>query len=1312
MCSQEELKRVFSTFSQGKSRLTDVEQTKAEEILVDALANAGTHNTIKVLVDKIIEREIPMSRTVRALTQLKDLPAPSDKQVETLTKLCQHETCSRYQACRQTCWLTAGAILGELCNEELTVKDALEQKKDGFCSTDIKNKFIEQVMKYIENKAQTRYDKILLLKALGNAGLDLSIFKLEEIIRNPREDPLVRMQAIDSLRRLRAVMPEKIQRVLMPVFQNTRERPEVRMACVSQIMATLPEKPILDMIGLVLIREPSRQVKSYVYTAMKSYSESPIRMERELAQHLKALLKMAGINEEDEEVLLKGSRHYRIPIYSRAQKEGIFMDMESIVGPDNVLPKHLHLELDSFLNGIFKKSNIELSFTQEDLENWYDNIMNVFMDYYYGDFTSKKSSLRGYRTSRSDSTENDQDFKTIFSSLSIKRRSWTDSSDSSNSPYAMLSFRLGDVDYAIFPFEEEILPEPLKKIVQGSRPSLSDFEKLIESRPFSIHIATNLLENSVKIPTSMGFPIRMLHVLPILSSINGQIRPKISLSEVKVELKVHKQLTVTHLKRIEVWSPIINTGLETTRTGALNLPLQTELTVNLDTTPKTFKWSVKVPEHEFKMLSFHSLPITFVSEQEWMQQRTPVVKRLENKELMHRVKHIEQVYGHKNFDLPIKVSGEIHIPHRYTYEDIVNMLMTTENHINVEFRPSSEMPREIVLIGEATLFGQSSDRDSDRMSHRESFKSFYTKSKFDDEMDQYYENDEDDEQKFDKFLNEYEPRKMYQHMTKLILKTVGGRRDKMAHIELRGSCDNKLRVCKAQVEMKRSPLNEESREWTLKTNIQAVLPEKVHDIDEYQEKTSTKQHKFVCTIDSDWGSDRKQQISLNINGERIRNKYWSEKIREIEKHDRYDMPKLREQMNRKVAFLNKFDVAVQYKNVLPTTQNFFNWGKAILKSWNFWNTEVEFKNNRESQILATIVIDPLTHEHVNVTLKTPTETIRVNSFSLPMKVKPFKLVSPGQSSVDSFTDIVRSYATESRAECKVDSRKVRTFDDVTIKAPLTKCYTVLAKDCENESPRFAVLMKKINNQDKKLKVFTNGDNIEIEPESQDKLVVKVNGRRINDYDSLRDYGVEYDPELVRIETRDFSVRFDGEQAWVRVSPFYKSSQCGLCGHYDDDTDDEYRMNNDELTSDIKAYHKSYSLQDDECRNDFEETQNREEYERIWDSREYYERDNEYQERRRLTNENNEMTPIEKTEVIEHSHKICFSVKPVKTCPEGSYPDKTKDQKVSFTCMDRTSTEARRLLSQARRYNEPVEIPSSSKNSFTQQLTVPTTCVVY
>jgi hypothetical protein len=160
----------------------------------------------------------------------------------------------------------------------------------------------------------------VLLKSLGNAGLDASVNELEKIIRDNREDPLVRMQAIDSLRRLRAVMPQKIQRVLLPVFQNVRERPEVRMMAVSQILATLPENPILDQIGFTLLREPSRQVKSFVYGAMKQLSQSPIEIEKELAQHLKALLKLANISEEDEETLVRGSRYHRIPVYSQAKK--------------------------------------------------------------------------------------------------------------------------------------------------------------------------------------------------------------------------------------------------------------------------------------------------------------------------------------------------------------------------------------------------------------------------------------------------------------------------------------------------------------------------------------------------------------------------------------------------------------------------------------------------------------------------------------------------------------------------------------------------------------------------------------------------------------------------------------------------------------------------------------------------------------------------------------------------------------------------------------------------------------------------------
>jgi hypothetical protein len=1049
---------------------------------------------------------------------------------------------------------------------------------------------------------------------------------------------------------------------------------------------------------------------------MKSLSESSVRPEKELSQHLKALLKLAGITEEDEEELLRGSRYYRIPVYSKAKKEGFFIDMESMVGPDNVLPKHLHAGIDSFLNSVFKKTNVEVSFTQDDLEKWYENIMNVFMDYYYGSQSQgMKKGLRAFRSGRDSASSNeDEEIRSIFSSLSVKRRSnRVDSPSDNSSPFGMLSFRMGDVDYAILPFEEEMLYEPLKKIVKGGeRPTMRDFERvldLFQGRPFRLHGAINLIENSVKIPTSMGLPIRMLHVLPILASVEGVIKPEIRSSETKVDIKLHPSITTTHLKRVEIWLPFLSTGVESTRTVALNIPFNSQLTIKTDVTPKTFKWSVQVPEHKHRLISIHTLPMTFVTELDnWMQTRMPSMKSVENQELIHRARHIENTYGSHNFDLPLKVYGEVHWPNRMSYEEVIQTIFTSENQLTIEFLPQGETPREIVFSGEAQFFADQTERTQ----HRE-LKQFYKKSKFDESSEKHYDSSSEEgesSEKFDKFLDEYEPRKMYNHFINLEVKTLGSRKEKMARVELEGSCDEKLRFCKAQVQMRRSPLFEESREWTMKTQMKALMPEYVHDFSEYEDRRSDKQHKFVCNIETQWGSERQQTIQVNVNGEQVRSKEWAEKINKIEKRQGSDSPKLREQMKRKVAFLNKYDISLQYGHLEQSTVNFANWASTIIKNWNWWNTQISLKDSREKQITATIVIDPITHEHVNVTLKTPMEIIRITPMSLPMKIKPFKLVKPGQQPIESFTDIISSYATESRPECKVDSRKVNTFDDVSFKAPLTKCYTVLAKDCSSERPRFAVMMKKLNNKDKKLQVVLNGDKIEVHPEN-DKLIVKVNGRREQDYETLRSYGIDYSEDMCRISNKDITVRFDGEQVWIKISPFYKNRQCGLCGHYDDNTEDEYRMSDNEFASDIKSFHKSYSYQDNECREDFEDTHRREEYSPITDSNEYHERDEEYEQRRRRTNENYETEPIERTEVMEHSHKICFSIKPVKACPEGSYAKETKEHKTSFTCYDRTSTEARRLLRQARRDNEPIEVPSE-KASFVQQLRVPTTCVVY
>lgn len=372
MCSQEELKDVFSKAKNYARQSSDSDaQVNTHDILIDALANAGSLNAIKLLADKIKRGDIEPTKATRAISLLY-FPAPSEKQTKILTDLCEQGACKEHEPCRQVCWLTTGTLYGQLCADALTVDDAIEQLKPQ-CHQQLKKDFVSKVMTQFESY-ETRYKKIVMLKALGNAGLEPSVAELEKLIRNPREDPVVRMQAIDSLRRLRAVMPQKIQRVLLPVFQNVRERPEVRMMAVSQILATFPESPIVDQIGYALLREPCRQVKSYVYKAMQQLSESPIEIEKELARHLKSVLKLAGITEEEEATLVRGSRYYRIPVYSQAKREGFLVDFESMFGQDNLLPKHLTVGMDTIFNGLFKKNAMELSFTQEDIEQWFEKL--------------------------------------------------------------------------------------------------------------------------------------------------------------------------------------------------------------------------------------------------------------------------------------------------------------------------------------------------------------------------------------------------------------------------------------------------------------------------------------------------------------------------------------------------------------------------------------------------------------------------------------------------------------------------------------------------------------------------------------------------------------------------------------------------------------------------------------------------------------------------------------------------------------------------------------------------------------------------
>jgi hypothetical protein len=106
MCAVEEIEQIFN----------EVESKERElNIFMDICAIAGTRNTIHFLIEKIIKGDIKSSKAVLILRQLGSPLAISDKQVDSVLRLCKHNVVEKSGPLRQACWLTAGSMIGELC---------------------------------------------------------------------------------------------------------------------------------------------------------------------------------------------------------------------------------------------------------------------------------------------------------------------------------------------------------------------------------------------------------------------------------------------------------------------------------------------------------------------------------------------------------------------------------------------------------------------------------------------------------------------------------------------------------------------------------------------------------------------------------------------------------------------------------------------------------------------------------------------------------------------------------------------------------------------------------------------------------------------------------------------------------------------------------------------------------------------------------------------------------------------------------------------------------------------------------------------
>lgn len=1358
MCKPTDLNKIHQKFyKQTPSSFTPEDHKKIKDLLVDAIAVAGTKDCVDHLVSKIKNRDVHPIKAALTIKNLINVRVPSKEMLDKLEQLAQHDVCQRNLFLKQSVYLTYGSLVHALCgNHEDKLAVHIKTQAERRCSRTLKQELVDKMFEKFYSR-ETTPEKILLLKTIGNAGLDLSAFKLEKIIKNTGSqgpyNNMIRVEAVLALRRLRGTMPRKIQKMLMPiVLKQRQERPELRMVCVYQIMETLPERSVIDQLTQQMYRERSRQVRSFIYTHFRTLANSTNPCEKRVADDLKLSLRRARSMPAGR--LSSYSKYIQMRSYSKKLDQDLGLNLGVVMNNQSPFPSVVTAGLNVNSHSQWFKNFLTVGVVQKGVEQWIRQIYRKD-----GPIESGFDETVHRRSPRSIKTQSPMnDMKSLFQKLKITNRYTQD-----ENPTVMPYLKFKDQDLGFLPISPESIPESVREIIRNDRLNLDSIERVLEQGiQMNFYQAFMLHEQSRKIPTTLGLPVRLSVKLPVVMRLSGQIKgkfePKNKLRLARLEFNVKPSIASTMSAKMESWSPIVNNGLKVIGNLKVFIPINCMTELDARKSPVQTKLVCEPHRNPYELIKAQTKPISYTYE--WPQSLTTWQEAEERTivgEEWNRVRTWNSEMGEKSLGINFKVRGSWHRTPKQSVTGTPFCPFSGPNKFQVIVEPGHQMPKEVIVRMTGKVFNQlkkslKPDFDIDEQS-REFFDSYGSQSSSEESSEEYQPS-----------YKNYESSQSVNNQFHIKVQTAGSSIKRTA--ELKFNCHNgqQERHMRCVLDIKRSPIPQrESNPWNMRVETETFYPETPYRFSELSENK-----RFTSQIQAVWGQegDQKKEVDIKVQGKQSRKQFEQLRKDRIYYNSECSSPICQYDLLKRASVLTDYRVDVDYK-LGHQEKNVTNKWYRYLKNWYYQQTDVNQinVNNPDNQIRMHITIDPKSLQTVNVTIKVPRETAKIKDIPLRRPIRPIN-IRYSSSRVRSFTDLVQKYLEPTMCQCQIRPRSVRTFDGVRMSLPFSQCYSVLAKDCSRpENPRFAVLTKKVDGDSirKQMKIISRQNRVILRlKDGEIETEINGNTKQCPDYEEL----THHEHVVLRIQKQGpyckvslpeagIKVYFDGVAGNIKMSQMYSSWQCGLCGHYNGDESDDLQtpeMQLVELPQFVRSWLVNEQCQVEDEMNDDSQyflsdlyNDRDQVYEPDWRRSTKtgscpYPRDMSYVDgsecsgdeqcdgkqkccfngyshtcvkpvERRGGNRGHRQ-PVRRTKVVEHSHELCFSKQPTSECPTDSYPLKHQmEQKVVYACLPRSDPQAEVLHDRALR-RQIVEEVSALPSSFVQKEAIPELCVQY
>ncbi|XP_053806366.1 vitellogenin-2-like [Vidua chalybeata] len=305
------------------------------------------------------------------------------------------------------------------------------------------------------------------------------------------------------------------------------------------------------------------------------------------------------------------------------------------------------------------------------------------------------------------------------------------------------------------------------------------------------------------------------------------------------------------------------------------------------------------------------------------------------------------------------------------------------------------------------------------------------------------------------------------------------------------------------------------------------------------------------------------------------------------------------------------------------------------------------KTDKNPSRQARVIVALTSPRTCDVVIKLPDITLYEKAMRLPLSLPvgpriPASELQPPIWNV--FAEAPSAVLENLKAQCSVSYNKITTFNEVRFNYTMpANCYHILAQDCSSDL-KFLVMMKNAEEAVnlKAINIKLGNHEVDMRP-ANGQVKLLVDGAESPTNVSLTSAGASL---WIHSENQGLvllapaygidKLYFDGYTFRIQVALWMAGKMCGLCGKYDAECEQEYRMPNGYVAKDAVSFGHSWILEEKPCRG--------------------------------ACKLRHSFVKLERTVQLAGVASRCYSTEPVLRCTKGCSPTKTAPVTVGFHCL--------------------------------------------